>query len=298
MDTGLTPTDLVILTRNNEKPVVKALANAGFRIVVADLDKPETLSSIPRECDGCYVHSTAADTKKLDTGEAQRAHNLAAALLENNSNVQSVVFNSAVGEPGHGVVRVQQKHDCEDAYAKCFANRDIRFTSLRANLFMEELWKTYVRPQVLKGKFSFALAPSKQLYLTSVRDMGRLAGRILANHKNRAFDGGDTVVRILNVASDHLSCPDMAAMYAQVQGSACRHTRAPLLGLFARLFFRDLYSILRYNQVMTETSDLHALRQEFPGDLTLFVDFLKETHWEDTTRSFDSLVDVTNVLKG
>jgi uncharacterized protein YbjT (DUF2867 family) len=291
MDTGLSPKDIVILTRNNEKPVVKALESAGFRIVVADLDNPETLKSIPRECDGCYVHSTAADTKKLDTGEAQRAQHLAASLLENNSGVKSVVFNSAVGEPGHGVIRVQQKHDCEDAYVKSFANRDIRFTSLRANLFMEELWKGYVRPQVLKGKFSFALAPSKKLYLTSVRDMGRLAGRILGKTSD-----GDTV-RILNVASDHLSCPDMAATYAEVQGTPCRHTRARLLGLFARLFFRDLYSILRYNQVMTETSDIQQLNKEFPGDMTSFLAFLKETHWEDTSRNFESLVDFSDVVE-
>jgi uncharacterized protein YbjT (DUF2867 family) len=294
MDTGLAPHEIVILTRSNEKPVVKALASAGFRIVVADLDNPATLQFIPRECNGCYVHSTAADTKKLDTGEAQRAQNLAASLLEHNSGVKSVVFNSAVGEPGHGVIRVQQKHDCEDAYIKSFAKReDITFTSLRANLFMEELWKGYVRPQVLKGKFSFALAPSKQLYLTSVRDMGRLAGRILAT---RPANDGDRV-RILNVASDHLSCPDMAATYAKVQGTPCRHTRARLLGLFARLFFRDLYSILRYNQVMTETSDIPALKKEFRGDLTSFLDFLKETHWEDTSRDFESLVDFSDVVE-
>ena len=41
--------------------------------------------------------------------------------------------------------------------------------------------KSYTRPPILKGKYPFSLPPDRAVYLTSVRDMGRLAGACLAS---------------------------------------------------------------------------------------------------------------------
>jgi hypothetical protein len=72
------------------------------------------------------------------------------------------------------------------------AHKDIQVTSLRANLFMEELWKDYTRPAILKGSFPFSVPSDRPVYLTCVRDMGRLAGKFLqqvdASNKNRILN--------------------------------------------------------------------------------------------------------------
>ena len=103
-------------------------------------------------------------------------------------------YNSAAAEPSHRVTRIAQKHEVEDVFDA--ESNFIAVTHLRANLFMEELWKQYTRPSILKkGKYPFAVPPTRDVYLTSVRDMGRLAGCILADAKS-----SDGVQRI-NVAS-------------------------------------------------------------------------------------------------
>jgi uncharacterized protein YbjT (DUF2867 family) len=292
MDTGLGVQDIKILTRNAEKPLIKDLRAAGFCIVEADLDNPKSLEGFSKGCSGCYIHSTAADTRNLDTGEALRATALTDAIVK-DGDIKSVVFNSAVGELGHNVARIQQKHDAEEVYQSKFIPEGISFTALRANLFMEELWKDVSgRPKILNGRFMFAMPPDRKLYLTSVRDLGRLAGRILQSNNTPA-----TGWRKINVAGDYLTCCEMTNSFAAAQGSPCTFSRARLLELISWLFFRDLYSIIRYYQTMTESTDIEALRSEFPGDIQSFSDFLSDTHWGDANRNFEDFLNVKEVLQ-
>lgn len=51
-----------------------------------------------------------------------------------------------VGGGGHGISQVEQKHNIE----KIFNDSGIPTTNLRATMFMEEFWKVYTRPQILK----------------------------------------------------------------------------------------------------------------------------------------------------
>ena len=110
LDVGYEPEQLRILTRDPSKPTLAPLRERGFDLVAAvpphsdrhacapphsdhhacvfrgrcpsapqDLDDPATLSDVGASCTGCYVHSTAGDTKQLDTGEVSRARHLAEA---------------------------------------------------------------------------------------------------------------------------------------------------------------------------------------------------------------------------
>jgi uncharacterized protein YbjT (DUF2867 family) len=189
LDVGYVPEQLRILTRRTEKAA--KLHSLGFQTAVADLEVPNvSLDDAVAGCVGCYIHSTSSDTKKLDTREVERALNLSKAIACQNS-VKAIVFNSAVGEAGHGVKRIQQKHDVENLLFA--AHTDIAVTSLRANLFMDELWKDYTRPAILKGSFPFSVPSDRVIYLTSVRDMGRLAGKLLQQEDSSKQN------RILNV---------------------------------------------------------------------------------------------------
>ena len=189
MDVGYAPGQLRILTRSADK--ASNLQKFGFGVAVADLDAPDdtTLANAVNGCIGCYIHSTTSDTRKLDTNEVDRAQSLCMVLRQHS--VRNIIFNSAAGEAEHGVKRIQQKHNVEGVF---MAHPDLTFTSLRANLFMEELWKGYTRPSILKGSFSFSVPSDRPIYLTSVRDMGRLAGTLLRQTTPRTNQH-----RILNV---------------------------------------------------------------------------------------------------
>lgn len=280
MDVGYTPSQLRVLTRDPTKPSLAALRETGIELCGADLDEPSTLGGISTSCTGCYVHSTAGDTKKLDTGEVSRAQHLADALTADGA-VSAVAYNSAAAEPTHGVQRIAQKHAVEEVLSAALPT-----THLRANLFMEELWKTYTRPKILKGTYPFSLPPDRTVYLTSVRDMGRLAGMCLAGTAPPAAG------RRLNVASDVLTPALMAEAFASAQGAPCTHKQARLLRWIARLLLPDLFEVIQFYRTSTETTDVEELHAEFPGLLTPFATFLEETQWNDREATYEDLAAV------
>lgn len=295
MDIGYKPSQMRIITRSPEK-LVTLKEKFGFQTCQVDLDddpSSEELKKALADCVGCYIHSTSSDTKKLDTAEEARARNLAKAIQDSSSNDKMchVVFNSAAGEPDHGVKRIQQKHDVENIFIKEFP--DIPFTSLRANLFMEELWKGYTRPAIIKGKFPLSVPSDRKVYLTSVRDMGRIAGTCIAKKED--------IGKIINVASDLLSAEQIASTFAEAQKSPCKHSRPKLLAFLSRLFFRDLYEIIRFYRRSTETTDIASLAAKFEGLLTDFASFLDETEWKNPDLTFDNFtknaeIQVTNTM--
>lgn len=280
LDVGYNPEQLRVLTRDPSKESLAPLRDMGMELAPADLEDPASLVGVSASCTGCYVHSTAGDTKKLDTGEVVRAQNLASALRADGS-VEQVAFNSAAAEEGHGVVRIAQKHSVEDVFSS--GDVGLPATHLRANLFMEELWKSYTRPPILKGSYPFSLPPERPVYLTSVRDMGRLAGACLAGPPPPA--GG----RRINVASEVLNPALMAAAFATAQGSPCVHKQARLLRWIARLFLPDLFEVIQFYRTSTETTDIPALEAEFPRLLTPFGAFLEETGWGNATATYEDL---------
>ena len=81
----------------------------------------------------------------------------------------------------------------------------------------------------------------------------------------------------------------MADAFARAQGSPCKHNQNRIFALFVRFFVRDLYEVIRFYRQSTETTDLQALKQEFPGLLTSFADFLEETTWSNPDLSFEDL---------
>ncbi len=197
-----------------------------------------------------------------------------------------VVYNSAAAEDGHGVRRIAQKRAVERVFREEVPGGP-SFVSLRANLFMEELWKGYTRPAILRGKFPFSVPSDRPVYLTSVRDMGRLAGTILLGETGGARDDGRDWA--INVASNVLDPRGMADAFARAQGSACVHNRGRLFGLLARLFFRDLHEVIRFYRTSTETTDVEALGELYPGLLTPFEAFLEETRWGDVGLTYEDL---------
>ena len=302
LDVGWEPSQIRLLSRNPDSPVCQALQKSlGVEVFKVDLDHDadsNELCTALQGCSGCYIHALTSDTRKVTKGGTDRARTLAFAIAGQGGGKFHVVLNSAAGEPGHGVQRIQEMHDIERV---CNEFSNIRLTSLRANLFMEEFWKTYIRPSVIKkGKFPFSVPSDRKLHLTSVRDMGKLAGICLKvwgwEASSSSSSSSSSRTKILNVAGDVLTAEEIAATFAEAQESPCQHSKSRVFGWFARLFFRDLYQIIRFYRRTTETTDVADLRQKFPGMMTDFATFLNETEWGNRDLSFANFTSVERIL--
>lgn len=291
LDVGYQPQDLRIMTRNATKPNVLQLQQLGFEVYQANLDHVETLPSACDGCSGCYIHSTSNDKHELDKEEVQRARNLCSVILR-CPQIQRVVYNSAEGAPDHGVDRIQQKHDVEQVFIEAIETNHapFQFTSLRAALFMEELWKRYTRPSILNGKYPLPVNRKRQVYLVNVRDFGRLAGTILESPTNDL-----SFSMIINVAGDVLTGPELAAAFAKAQQSQCRYVNPRWFSFKARLTRPELYQQIKFLQNSKETTNILALREQFPTLLTRFDDFLRETDWGNRTKAFEDFANPSSL---
>jgi len=287
LDAGCQPSQIRLLTRNPDSDTCQALASKlGFQIVRADLDQedPTLLQQAVQDCVGCYLHALQGDTREVTLGGDVRAQKLVRAIRSSAAPGCHVVMNSAAAEDEHGVDRIAQMHRIEDV----FSDSQVPFTSLRANLFMEELWKKYTRPAILKGKFSFSVPSDRELYLTSVKDMGQLAGTCLLE----SLEIGQKV----NVAGDCLKASEIATIFGQAQPTPCKHSQGRIFALFCKFFFKDLYQIIRFYRTSTETTNLDGLQQKFSFGLTDLATFLDETEWQNEEKSYQDFGDVNQVL--
>jgi hypothetical protein len=206
--------------------------------------------------------------------------------------IKSIIYNSSAAAKDHGVARIQQKHDVETILSKRRARCHV--ASLRANLFDEELWKEFTRPEILKGRYPLPCNRWKKTYLTSVRDMGRIAGTIIARQeaeedmKNK-HTSSSTEIRIINVAGDHLTGPQIAKCFSKAQGSKVRYYNNHQLTKMAKKSFPELYQQIKFLQTNKETTNIRKLKREFPGLISSFEDFLEETKWNYRDRKFDDL---------
>ncbi|KAL7506457.1 hypothetical protein ACHAXN_003737 [Cyclotella atomus] len=205
-----------------------------------------------------------------------------------HQDVTSIVYNSAAAAKDHGVKRIQQKHDVESILMH-HSKYPRHVTCLRANLFMEELWKRYTRPQILKGEYPLPVNRWRKLYLTSVRDMGRLAGTVVARESAFKQDARSKSTRIVNVAGDLLSGPQIARAFGKAQGFPCRHVNNRELTKFAKENFPELYEQIHFIQTSPEKTNIRTLKKEFPGLITSFKEFLDETKWGNVDLEFDDL---------
>jgi hypothetical protein len=190
LDTGYKPNQLIVTTSNSKRPKIQLLKKKNFQILEINLEDNDCSTKLSRKLlkslhknqstlQGCYIHSTSSDTPQLDTLEVQCAKNLCRGLLTLQQSSQQpvdpplvVVYNSAAAPPNHGVQRIQQKHDVEHVFrdtmekhyvtdnnqqvddnSRSPSNNPLIFVSLRANIFMEELWKHYTCPSILTGKY-------------------------------------------------------------------------------------------------------------------------------------------------
>lgn len=271
-------TDLRAITRkvDLERPAIAKLHQLGVELVAADLDDPSSLEAAFTGVSAVYCHATSGDSAKPDPQEIVRAQYVAQAAKQ--ANVSHFVYNSAGGsDRNSGIPHIEQKHQVEQILQQA----DLPTTFLRACLFMEEFWKQYTRPSVLKGSFPFAVQPDRPLHLITTKDMGRVAAYVM-QHRSRY------VGQAIELAGDVLTPQQMAAVFSKAQGQPVTYKEIPSW-IFLLLFRKSLFDLIQWYRKKGYQADVPKLREEFPGLLTTFDDFLKETNWANPNLTYQDL---------
>lgn len=270
--------DLRAITRkiDLERPSLSRLRNNGVELVEADLDDESSLSAAFAGVSAVYCHATTSDSAKPDPQEIARAARVAQAAKQ--ANVSHFVYNSAGGvDRNSGIAHIEQKHQVEQILKQA----SLPTTMLRACLFMEEFWKQYTRPSVLKGSFPFAVQPDKPLHLITTKDMGRVAAQVM---KHRAQYVGQEI----ELAGDVLTPQQMAEAFSVVQGKPVVYKEIPPW-IFLLLFRKSLFDLIKWYRTQGYQADVSSLRAAFPGLLTTFAKFLEETDWANAELTYQDL---------
>lgn len=271
-------TDLRAITRkiDLERPALSRLHSSGIELIEANLDDEASLEPAFAGISAVYCHATAGDLAKPDPQEIARAEKVAKAAKQ--ANVKHFVYNSAGGvDRTSGIPHIEQKYRVEQILRQA----DLPTTMLRACLFMEEFWKQYTRPSVLKGSFPFAVQPDKPLHLITTKDMGRVAAYVM-QHRSQYIG------REIELAGDVLTPKQMAEAFSQAEGKPVVYKEIPPW-IFLLLFRKSLFDLIQWYRKQGYQADVPSLRKEFPGLLTTFAQFLEETNWANAELKYQDL---------
>ncbi|MDX2213785.1 MAG: NmrA family NAD(P)-binding protein [Oculatellaceae cyanobacterium bins.114] len=271
-------TDLRAITRkiDLERPSLSKLHASGVELVEANLDDEASLAAAFAGVSAVYCHATAPDSVKPDPQEIVRAERVA--RVAKQANVSHFVYNSAGGSDRQsGIPHIEQKHQVEQILKRA----NLPTTMLRACLFMEEFWKQYTRPSILKGTFSFAVQPDRPLHLITTKDMGRVAAHVM---KHRSQYVGQAI----ELAGDVLTPKQMAEAFARAQRRLVIYQEIPPW-IFLLLFRKSLFDLIQWYRKQGYQADVPYLQKAFPGLLTPFTQFLEETNWANTALTYQDL---------
>ncbi|MGL5794944.1 MAG: NmrA/HSCARG family protein [Waterburya sp.] len=272
-------TNLRAITRqiNLQRLPLARLNNLGVELVEADLDDEASLEKALVGVSSVYCHAFAPDSSKPDPQEIARAKRLA--NVAKQANITHLVYNSAGGvERDSGISHIEQKYKIEQVLKQA----GLPTTMLRACLFMEEFWKKYTRPSILKGVFSFSLQPDRPIHLITTKDMGRVAAYTI-KHQSQYVD------RAIELAGDVLTPTQMTAEFSRVQGKPVTYKEIPPW-IFLLLWRKSLFDLIQWYRNQGYQADVQYLRdQEFPKLLTSFREFLEETNWANETLTYQDI---------
>ncbi len=251
--------------------------NDAVELMEANLDDDNSLAAAFVEVSSVYCHATAADSAKPDPLEIERAKRVA--RIAKQKNIKHFLYNSAGGaDRNSGIGHIEQKYEIE----KILKEVGLPTTMLRACLFMDEFWKKYTRPSILKGVFQFSLQPDRPLHLITTKDMGRVAAHIIKNSSKY-------IGKEIELAGDLLTPLQMAEVFSKVQNMTVVYKEIPAW-IFILLWRKELFDLIGWYRTKGYQADVKYLREEeFPGLLTAFDEFLEETDWANKELTYAQL---------
>lgn len=274
---GLSPSQLIAVSRNPSGAAAQAVKAQGVEVVAGDLDQPSSLEPHLVRATSIYCHALSGDAASADPAELARGQALAQLAGRYADQLRLVVYNSSAGRGSNaGISQMDQKHAVEDV----LLGAGLPGLMLEATMFMEEFWKRYTRPGLLKGTFTFSLPGDRPLQLVAARDVGLAAANAISSADPSSWAG-----QRIPLAGDELTPLQMCAAFSKAQGGMPVKHNSPPAWIFW-ILSRDLWRITTFLRETGFQADLPACRAAFP-DLLTFEQFLAASQWGDAGRTYE-----------
>ncbi|MEU1084822.1 NmrA/HSCARG family protein [Streptomyces sp. NPDC005908] len=242
------------LVRDPGKAEARALEEAGAVLVCGDLDDEATLEPAMRGVHGVFSVQTFRGPGGVEAEERQ-ARAVADAAVR--AGVRHFVYSSVGGaDRDTRVPHFESKHRVEQ-YLRTL---DLPTTVLRPVMFHDILLDIAPRPAQDQLVLAMWLDPAVPVQLIAAGDIGVFAAD--------AFEDPDGWLgRVVEIAGDSLTGPQMAAAFQAVSGVPTRYQQLPIEPL--RAARPDLANMFDWFERDGYRADLDALRARRPGLVTL-----------------------------
>lgn len=187
------------LTRSPESEAARSLERRGVTTVAGDLERPETLDSIPEAVDAVFC---VTDFFSADSEAAERDQGVNAVAAAERLDVDHFVYSSAMcAERDTGVPHFESKFAVE----RRLERSSLDATVLRPAPYFQNLEE--FRAAILAGFFPFPVAADVPIPLVDATDVGRAAADVFESPAQYAGEAYDVVacVRTPREIADALS---------------------------------------------------------------------------------------------
>ncbi len=254
------------LTRDSAKPAAQALAALGAEVLPGDLDSRAELEAAFQGAQAVFsVQNYWLPTVGFD-GEVRQGKLVVDAAK--TAGIQNFIYSSVgAAHRGEGQKHFASKHLIEQ-YLQASG---LTYTILRPAAFMENYNFPWTKPAILNGAFpSMGLPADKPLQLIAVEDIAAFVALALAHPQQYA---GQT----LELAGDQPSETQAAAIIAKVLGRPVAVTPPQANSTVPA---DEMQAMVRFFSGKSYDADIPALRQRYPGLLTL-EQWLRKNGWEN-----------------
>ncbi|NEA64136.1 NmrA/HSCARG family protein [Streptomyces sp. SID12488] len=237
------------LTRNPSSTAAEELRGLGAEVAYADFDDRAGLDAALTGADALFTMSTRNDD---DAGaEVRQAVSLLDAAAASRT-VRHIVFTSAANaDRGTGVPHFETKHRVE----LHLRSLGIPWTVIAPGVFMDNYTSEWTLSGLREGRFALPLPADLRLPFIPAADIGAFAA--LALRHPEEFAG-----RRIDIASDNLTCTEIAETLSAVCGRPIEFTPVPLAQIEAHS--ADLAAMFRYFTATGLDVDVEGLRRDHP----------------------------------
>ncbi|GIH14314.1 NmrA/HSCARG family protein [Rugosimonospora africana] len=250
------------LVRDTERPAARELRASGARLVLGDLDDPESLSAAMAGVSGVFAVLTMMMNGPTITPEGiatEERRGTTVAEVAAKTGVGHLVYSSVAGASTESTVAHLRSKATIEARIRSLG---LPATILRPVSFMEN-FTTYATPVVTDGTLvvSLAMRPDSPMQLIAVRDIGEFAA--IAFGRPEEFTGQTMVI-----AGDRLPGTAIAERFGRARGVPARFQPVPIERL--RAFDEEVARMFEWlDSGDGELADLSALRAVHPQLMTL-----------------------------
>lgn len=238
-----------------------ALADLGADVVYADFRDRPSLDAALKDVDTVFAVTTPFGTSV----EAEVEDGIA--LVDAAAGLRHIVFTSAANaDRATGIPHFDSKFRIE----RHLAAQHVPWTVIGPAAFMDQYAESWHRSSYERGVLSVPLPPDKPLALIAAADIGAFAAHVLTHPA--AFAG-----QRVDIASDELTGPEIAAVLGAALGRELRYEEAPLA--VAERYSPDLAAMFRYFGTVGMRVDVEALRRDYP-----MIGWHRLTDWAECLR--------------